>query len=813
MSLTGLLDVVARDAALAEAIEAAATGHRPHLDLVGPPAARPFVIAALARSLAGVGTERGRPVLAVTATGREAEDLAASLRSLLPPDAVAEFPAWETLPHERLSPRSDTVGRRLAVLRRIVHPREGAPPRPPRGLGRSGGRGDPGDRGAGPLGAPAAGEGAGRAGAGAAAARRDADLESVARRLSAAAYARVELVEKRGEFAVRGGILDVFPPTEEHPLRVEFWGDDVEEIRYFKVADQRSLEVAQHGLWAPPCRELLLTDQVRARAAELSAEHPELAEILDKIAEGIAVEGMESLAPVLVDDMELLLDVLPAGSIAVVCDPERVRTRAADLVATSQEFLHASWAAAAAGGDRPIDVEQIDVSAASLWSLADVREHAQGIGLPWWSVSPFATSDSTDTAAGSSVLEFDANTLTLGMRAVEAYRGDTARAIADAKERLAADWRVVHGDGGPRPASRLAEVLGNEGIAARLAADLTEPPTRDVVYVSCGSIEHGFVDETNLLTVITETDLSGQQSSTKDMRRMPSRRRNAIDPLALATGDFVVHEQHGVGRYVEMVQRTVQGATREYLVIEYAPAKRGQPGDRLFVPTDQLDQVTKYVGGEAPTLHRLGGADWQKTKQRAKKAVREIAGDLIKLYSARMAAPGHAFGPDTPWQRELEDAFPYAETPDQLTTHRRGQVRHGEVGPDGPADLRRRRLRQDRDRGPGGLQGGAGRQAGGRAGADHAAGAAALLDLRRALRAVPGRRSRRCPGSRATARPRRSWRGCADGSVDVVIGTHRLFASETPGSRTSAWSSSTRSSASASSTRSSSRSCAPTWTC
>ncbi|WP_329567013.1 transcription-repair coupling factor [Kitasatospora sp. NBC_01266] len=654
MSLIGLLDVVVRDTALAEAIEAAAGSHRPHLDLVGPPAARPFAIAALARSLAAGAGERGRPVLAVTATGREAEDLASALRSLLPPDAVAEFPAWETLPHERLSPRSDTVGRRLAVLRRIVHPRADDVAAGPLQVVVAPVRSvlQPQVKGLAEL-EPVALRGG-----------ESADLGEIARRLSAAAYARVELVEKRGEFAVRGGILDVFPPTEEHPLRVEFWGDEVEEIRYFKVADQRSLEIAEHGLWAPPCRELLLTDQVRSKAAELALAHPELAEILDKIAEGIAVEGMESLAPVLVDDMELLLDVLPAGSVAVVCDPERVRTRAADLVATSQEFLHASWVAAAAGGDRPIEVEQIDVSAASLRSLAEVREHAAAIGLPWWSVSPFATSD----AGASSVLEFDTNALTLGMHAVEAYRGDTARAIADARERLAADWRVVMVTEGQGPAARLAELLGNEGIAARLAPDLTEPPTRDVVYVSCGSIEHGFVDEALKLTVITETDLSGQRSSTKDMRRMPSRRRNAIDPLALAAGDYVVHEAHGVGRYVEMVQRTVQGATREYLVLEYAPAKRGHPGDRLFVPTDQLDQVTKYVGGEAPTLHRLGGADWAKTKQRAKKAVKEIAADLIKLYSARMAAPGHTFGPDTPWQRELEDAFPYAETPDQLTT-------------------------------------------------------------------------------------------------------------------------------------------------
>ena len=147
---------------------------------------------------------------------------------------------------------------------------------------------------------------------------------------------------------------------------------------------------------------------------------------------------------------------------------------------------------------------------------------------------------------------------------------------------------------------------------------------------------------------------------------MPSRRRNAIDPIQLKSGDYVVHEQHGVGKYVEMVRRTVNGGEREYLIIEYAPSKRGQPGDRLFVPTDSLDQVTKYVGGEAPSLSRLGGSDWAKTKGRARKAVKEIAAELIRLYSARMATKGHAFAPDTPWQRELEDAFAYVETPDQL---------------------------------------------------------------------------------------------------------------------------------------------------
>ncbi|MFD3654172.1 transcription-repair coupling factor [Streptomyces sp. NPDC058620] len=634
MSLHGLLDVVVRDPALSEAVKAAADGHRMHVDLVGPSAARPFAVAALAR-------ETGRTVLAVTATGREAEDLAAALRTLLPPDTIAEYPSWETLPHERLSPRSDTVGRRLAVLRRLAHPRQDDPETGPVSVIVAPVRSvlQPQVKGLGDLEPVALSSG------------RTADLGEVVEALAAAAYSRVELVEKRGEFAVRGGILDVFPPTEEHPLRVEFWGDDVEEIRYFKIADQRSLEVASHGLWAPPCRELLLTDEVRTRAAALAEAHPELGELLGKIAEGIAVEGMESLAPVLVDDMELLIDVLPAGSMAVVCDPERVRTRATDLVATSQEFLQASWAATAGGGEAPIDV-----GAASLRGIADVRDRARELNMMWWSVSPFAADD-----------ELDEDTLKLRMRAPESYRGDTARALADTKGWLADGWRTVYVTEGQGPAARTVEVLGGEGIAARLDQELAEI-SPSVVHVSCGAIDQGFVDPALKLAVLTETDLTGQRTATKDLGRMPARRRKTIDPLTLETGDYIVHEQHGVGRYIEMVQRTVQNATREYLLVEYAPAKRGQPGDRLYIPTDQLEQVTKYVGGEAPTLHRLGGADWTKTKQRAKKAVKEIAADLIKLYSARMAAPGHAFAPDTPWQRELEDAFPYAETPDQLST-------------------------------------------------------------------------------------------------------------------------------------------------
>ncbi|WP_367125207.1 transcription-repair coupling factor [Streptomyces phytohabitans] len=762
MSLHGLLDAVVRDPALEEAVKAATAGHRPHLDLIGPPAARPFVISALARGA-------GRPVLAVTATGREAEDLAAALRSLMPAgreDAVVEYPSWETLPHERLSPRSDTVGRRLAVLRRLAHPDPRDPTTGPVSVVVAPVRSvlQPQVKGLGDLVPVALRQG------------ESHDLAEVVEGLAAAAYARVELVEKRGEFAVRGGILDVFPATEEHPLRVEFWGDEIEEIRYFKVADQRSLEVAEHGLWAPPCRELLLTEDVRARAATLAERHPELDELLGKIAEGIAVEGMESLAPVLVDEMELLLDVLPSGSMAVVCDPERVRTRAADLVATSQEFLEASWAATAGGGEAPIDV-----GAASLWGIADVRERARELDMAWWSVSPFGTDvaaaeQAADGSGPDAVPGLD-DALQLGMRAPESYRGDTARALADTKGWLSDGWRCVYVTEGHGPGARTVEVLGGEGIAARLDTDL-EQLAPSVVQVARGSLDSGFIDASLKLAVLTETDLSGQKAASKELGRMPARRRKTIDPLTLQPGDFIVHEQHGVGRYVEMVQRTVQGATREYLLVEYAPAKRGQPGDRLFVPTDQLEQITKYVGGEQPSLHRLGGADWTKTKARAKKAVKEIAADLIKLYSARMAAPGHAFGADTPWQRELEDAFPYAETPDQLTTI-------GEVKEDMEKSVPMDRL----------VCGDVGY---GKTEIAVRAAFKAVQDGKQVAVLVPTTllvqqhfstfterygqfpvRVRALSRFQSDTEAKAVVEGLRDGSVDVVIGTHRLFSSET----------------------------------
>jgi transcription-repair coupling factor (superfamily II helicase) len=669
MTLAGLHTAALAEPTLARVRDLAAGPSPGSLDLTGPPALRPFLAAAVA---GGAGTGgAGRPLLVVTATTREAEDLAAALADLLPPAAVELYPAWETLPHERLSPRSDTVGRRLAVLRRLAHP-DGVPVRvvvaPVRSVLQ------PQIKGLGELVPVTLRPG------------DSVDLSQLARQLTDLAYARVDLVTKRGEYAVRGGILDVFPPTDEHPLRLELWGDEVDEIRTFAIADQRTLAPAEQ-LTAPPCRELLLTPTVRARAAELAQQQPALAEICERLAEGIPVEGMESLAPILgAGELELLLDCLPAGTLVLMCDPERIRTRAHDLVRTSEEFREASWAAAAVGASIPIDLGQV-----AFRSLAQVRAAAQQLGFGWWTLAPFGTGgtggaggaggdppdpdplgpdpwapEAYGDPAGEAMAEAEA--VVLPAQPAPLYHGDTTRVVQDIKGWVTDGSRVVLVFAGHGPAQRAAEVLRGAGFGVQLLDSLPQPPAPGTVVVTTGALDHGFTLTGGApLAVLTGNDVTGGRGAAgAPMARMPSRRRGTIDPLELRAGDLVVHEQHGIGRYVELVRRTVNGAQREYVVIAYAPSKRGQPEDRLFVPTDSLDQLSRYVGGENPALHKLGGADWQKAKARARTAVREIAAQLIQLYAARKARKGHAYGPDTPWQRELEDAFPWVETPDQL---------------------------------------------------------------------------------------------------------------------------------------------------
>ncbi|WP_253659553.1 transcription-repair coupling factor [Williamsia maris] len=655
--LAGLAEVACSDTAIEQIRRLRG---RDLLEITAPDAARPFVIVAATGSAEDESADA--PLLVVSANGREADDLTAELREMIG-DAVAQFPSWETLPHERLSPSADTVGSRLQVLYRLGHPTDadyGPPLRVVVTTVRS--LVQPMAPGLGSTEPITLREGA------------EIDFDHLLARLVELAYVRVDMVGKRGEFAVRGGILDVFPTTADHPVRVEFWGDEITEQRAFSVADQRSQpEVDATVVHIHPCRELILTDEVRARANDLidpggPDSDRSLTEMLTKLSEGIPVEGMEALIPVLVPgQMQLLTEVMPSGTHVLVLDPEKVRTRAADLAKTGAEFLEASWTAASVGGDAPLDgtapgtpLGGVDLQASSYRPLAEVQDTTMAAGRPWWTMSPLESAPDLD----------DETAVRLDLTAGPAPRGsedEVATTFASLRAHVTTGGRaaiVVQGKG---TAQRYLERLGEAEVPAEMV-DPGSTPAVGIVSVICGSLRRGLVCPDARLVVVSEADLTGTRvANVRDGKRMPAKRRNQVDPLALTAGDLVVHDQHGIGKFVEMIERTIGGARREYLVIEYAPGKRGQPGDRLFVPMDSLDQLSRYVGGEAPSLSKLGGSDWQNTKRKARKAVREIAGELVALYAARHAAPGHAFAPDTPWQTEMEDAFGFTETVDQMT--------------------------------------------------------------------------------------------------------------------------------------------------
>ncbi|MGD7001792.1 transcription-repair coupling factor [Corynebacterium halotolerans] len=641
--LAGLLKVAATDPKLKGLL--GNVGEK-SLHITGIDQARPWTIGALAHRA---------PVLLVTATGREAEDLTAELRAMLG-DKVAWFPSWETLPHERMSPGEDSVGRRAQVLHRLEELKVVVTAA--RGFCQ-----------------PLLADTPGRAPV-VLHSETEVDFGEVTRELVFRAYRHVDMVTRRGEFATRGGILDIFPTTLDYPVRVEFWGDEITEIRQFSVADQRTLpEIEIDEVEVFPARELPITDGIARRAGELLEQHPgnpTLVELLTKISEKTPAEGMEALIPALSDAaMVTLPELMPAGTHVVLAAPEKIRTRINDLSATDVEFLEAGWEAAAMGSDGPVAAEGLDLSASSYRSYESLEATAAKAGIPWWTFAP----------SGMFIAD-EADTLPLDYQP-----GPTPRGDIDAIEKMMAEL-LAHTTAGGRAAfvapaeaviKRMVERFAEKGIPAKVATPGWEPSPGEVTLYR--ALSHaGLVfpkvrkhrDANALpLVVLTETDLTGNRvGDIAGAKRRPARRRNKVDPLALKTGDYVVHETHGIGRFLKMAERTIttgdDKSRREYIVLEYAAAKRGQPADQLWVPMESLDLLSKYSGGEQPKLSKMGGSDWKNTKKKARAAVREIASELVELYAKRQAAPGHAFAPDSPWQREMEDNFPFIETEDQM---------------------------------------------------------------------------------------------------------------------------------------------------
>ncbi|MFA9447147.1 transcription-repair coupling factor [Egicoccus sp. AB-alg6-2] len=596
-------------------------------ELVCAPPVRPYVLSLLA--------ERATPLLVLTPRTSDAEAVADGVAAYLGEDRVAVFPAWETLPHERLSPQPRTVGRRLAVLDRLCHPeghdqllqvivapvRAAVQPMDPALTGQR------------PIELTSRWDG----------------FDRLVEGLAGLGYSRTSQVESRGEFAVRGGIVDVFPTGADHAVRVEFWGDDVESLRQFGVADQRSTEPVERVV-VDPARELVLDDELRETARARIRDWPELTEPLERLAEGQTFEGAEALVLLLRDEPALLSDFLPGDAGMVLVDPLLLQDRANKLREEAEVLAETAWrtaAFAAAGGDA----------------------EAAGAGSPLQGTN-FATPEQLLARSPQQVWRLTPFGKAGGTRlpgaAWDSFRGDVVTLAERANTLLREGKRVVIAVDADGPARRIGDVLGEQGVPATIVPALAPTAEGHRVEVTVSRLRAGFHADELGIAILGTWDVFGPRRR-RASRRLGTRTSAADAVLQLREGDPVVHRTHGVGRYRGMVTREFPApngtvAKRDYVLLEYAD------GDTLYVPSDQVDAVTRYQGGETPSVMSLGGAQWERAKNRVRKAVRDIAADLIRLYAARMHAPGHAFTSDGAMQAELEDAFAHVETVDQLTT-------------------------------------------------------------------------------------------------------------------------------------------------
>ncbi len=584
----------------------AALGRREPVVAVADPG-RAFVIAGL------VAASDRCPVLVGTPTQAEAERLAADAAAILGDDKVLHFPAWETLPFERVSPGVETMGQRLAVLHRLTSDR---PPSlvvaPTRALIQ---RIDP-HAAIDPIEVRSGDQ---------------VDPVELVEQLVMLGYRREGQVEHRGEVAVRGSIVDVYPSTADAPVRIDLLGDEVERLTEFAVADQRSTEPVESAR-IYPCREFRPTEVRQARAAELVTEEPWGREQWDRFAHGTLFDGMESWLPWLVEGEHLITDLIGADGLVAFVEPRRVRDRAVEILAEEADLastLALTWDVAAD------DVHRLHLDFDRLMTQTNAAS---------WSVLATPDKPTTPVVAASGW---------------EPVVGDLSPTISQIRSLLDAGYRVVVAADGEASANRLGTLMAEHDVVL----DIRSGPTRGGQARPAGEvivapIERGVVLTDIKLAVIAESDLTGRRRTHRQARRRTRDTQRFFEDLR--EGSFVVHHQHGVARFGGMVTRAIGGNERDYLLLEY----RG--GDKLYVPSDQIESVRHYTGGDTPSLSKMGGSDWSQTKAKVRSAVQEIAQELVVLYQKRVTSRGHAFAPDTPWQGEFEASFPFQETTDQL---------------------------------------------------------------------------------------------------------------------------------------------------
>ncbi len=550
------------------------------------------------------------PLLAIVPGERDAEELAEDLA--LFHSAVVLMPAWETLPFEHVSPNAGTMARR-AEARHMLS--AGPPGMVVVASARSASqRISPSDP------SPVIG----RVG-------EEIGFDRLIEWLANAGYHRTDRVEARGEFSVRGGIIDLFPAQSDEPVRLDFWGDNLEDARVFGVSSQRSVEKVEQ-FTAYPAREFRPDTQIAGEARRLLQHEAWAAATWDRLSEGILFSGMESWLPWLAPPVTALAEMAEAGAV-IVFDRARAADRSHDLLKEEGDLAAAlapTWGHGAPGaGDHPAFYLDLDLALEGHILL-----------------------DAPAMAAGPDDRSLD-------VVGFDAIPGDSESVATGLRRFLERKMDVVVAMDGAGAADRVARLLLEVGLSLTRVDRLD----RSASAVLPIGIHRGFVLPELAVAVLGEQEVAGRRRA----HRRTGPRRIAQDTSSyrdLTGGDYVVHYRHGIGKFEGLAARTIAGVERDYLVIGFAA------GDKLYVPTDQLAAVRKYTGGERPRVSRMGGSDWSATRSKVRKAVAAVAEQVVSLHKARAAAPGHAYAPDAPWQGELEAAFPFEETPDQLSAIR-----------------------------------------------------------------------------------------------------------------------------------------------
>ena len=590
-----------------------ASGREP-ATLTAPDGAKAAVLATLA-------SRAGAPVVAVAARPDRAAALADELTAWIgDPDAVAIFPEQDLIPYQRVASDVAASEQRLAILERLA---AGSPPRVIVTSGFA-------------LAQTTIGPSA----------MRDAverlhrgdrvSLETFLGRLSEHGYQFVPLVEQQGEVARRGGIVDVFPPAADRPLRIEFFGDRIESLRSFDPLTQRSRETVDEAEIGPARETLISAGRVAElrSALDISTLRSDLVaqfnEELDRLAAGDLDAGGGFWLPFLTSFT--LLDHLPTETRMVVDEPSELDQALADLDQQAEEARDSLAREGQIPGHLPLPhVDRNNLHAAlARWSPMQLQR--------------WAAEESSDAAATR-------------FGPAGGFAGRLRNLSQEVIARMRAGWRVVIVS---QQAPRLAELFRGEGIEPDTALDGV-PPAGSLRLLA-GSLGHGWSlhQPGHDLLLLTDNEIFGFAKQRRAVSRPQPDQRVFLSDLN--PGDYVVHIEHGIAKFAGLVIRRADGVEREYLELQYAE------GDRLFVPSDHIDRISRYIGlgDRHPALTRLGTQEWSRAKERVRRAVTDLARELIQIYAAREALPGHAFPPDTPWQQEIEASFPYTETPDQI---------------------------------------------------------------------------------------------------------------------------------------------------